>query len=180
MKIYTKTGDAGETSLIGGERVRKDHRRIEAYGTVDELNSHLGVVRATWPQGAIDAQLNEVQCDLFEIGAFLATHAPNEKFHGAPEEHIEALEREIDRMDAELAPLKNFVLPGGSAPAATLHVARTVCRRAEREVVALGEPGDDMSRAIRYLNRLSDYLFVAARYANRRLEVADVPWIRGA
>ncbi|MBI2213468.1 MAG: cob(I)yrinic acid a,c-diamide adenosyltransferase [Acidobacteria bacterium] len=176
MKIYTKTGDTGETSLLGGERVRKDHHRIEAYGTIDELNSHVGVVRAAWQDGAIDAELAAIQSDLFDIGALLASASPNEKFRGVAEPRIEVLERTIDRMESELAPLKNFVLPGGSPAAAAAHVARTVCRRSERMVVALGEPGDDTSRATRYLNRLSDFLFVAARYANHTAGVEDVPW----
>jgi len=176
MKIYTKTGDAGETSLLGGERVRKDHFRIEAYGTIDELNSHVGVVRAAWPGGEIDDELASIQSDLFEVGALLALAAPNEKFRGVREERIEALEHAIDRMESELAPLKNFVLPGGSPEASAIHVARTVCRRGERMVVALAEPGDDTSRATRYLNRLSDFFFVAARYANHVRGVGDVPW----
>lgn len=176
MKIYTKTGDEGETSLLGGERVRKDHHRIEAYGTIDELNSQLGVVRATWAGGPIDGELASIQSDLFEIGALLASAAPNERFRGVREERIEALERAIDQMESELAPLKNFVLPGGSPEAAAMHVARTVCRRGERSVVALGEPGEDTSRATRYLNRLSDFLFVASRYANHVRGVGDVPW----
>jgi cob(I)alamin adenosyltransferase len=176
MKIYTRTGDTGETSLLGGERVRKDHRRIEAYGTIDELNSQIGVVRAIWQGGAIDADLAAIQSDLFDIGALLASSAPNEKFRGVNEERIEALEQTIDRMEAELTPLKSFVLPGGSVEAAATHVARTVCRRSERMVVALGEPGDDTSRATRYLNRLADFLFVAARYANHAKGVDDVPW----
>jgi cob(I)alamin adenosyltransferase len=176
MKIYTKTGDAGETSLLGGERVRKDHHRIEAYGTIDELNSHIGVIRAAWQGGPIDDELAAIQSDLFDIGALLASAAPNEKFRGVREERIEALEQTIDRMEAVLAPLKNFVLPGGSLEASTAHVARTVCRRSERMVVALGEPGEDTSRATRYLNRLSDFLFVAARFANHEKGVEDVPW----
>jgi cob(I)alamin adenosyltransferase len=176
MKIYTKTGDAGETSLLGGERVRKDHHRIEAYGTIDELNSQIGVVRAAWQEGPIDADLAAIQSDLFDIGALLASAAPNEKFRGVAEPRIEALEQAIDRMESELAPLRSFVLPGGSPEAAATHVARTVCRRSERMVVALGEPGDDTSRATRYLNRLSDFLFVASRYANHTRGVEDVPW----
>ena len=176
MKIYTKTGDAGETSLLGGERVRKDHDRIEAYGTVDELNSHVGVVRAAWQGGPIDADLAAIQSDLFDIGALLASATPNERFRGVGDDRIAALERLIDRMESELAPLKNFVLPGGSAEAAATHVARTVCRRVERMVVALGDPSEDAHRAIRYLNRLSDLLFVAARYANHCRGVGDVPW----
>ncbi len=176
MKIYTKTGDTGETSLLGGERVRKDHHRIEAYGTIDELNSHVGVVRAGWIGGPIDAELAAIQSDLFDIGALLASAVPNEQFCGVREARIEALERAIDTMEAELAPLKNFVLPGGSPDAAAMHVARTVCRRSERMVVALGEPGEDTSRATRYLNRLSDFLFVAARYANHVRSIDDVAW----
>lgn len=176
MKIYTKTGDAGETSLLGGERVRKDHHRIEAYGTIDELNSQVGVIRAAWPGGPIDADLAAIQSDLFDVGALLSSAAPNEKFRGVREDRIEALEKVIDRMESELAPLKNFVLPGGSVEASAAHVARTVCRRAERMVVALGEPGEDTSRATRYLNRLSDFLFVAARYANHSKGVGDVLW----
>lgn len=179
MKIYTKTGDAGETSLLGGTRVRKDHKRIEAYGTVDELNSAIGVARVAWPAGPIDDELGRVQSDLFDLGAFLATIAPNEKFPAPPEARIEALEAAIDRMEEALPPLTAFILPGGSPASAALHVARTVCRRAERLVVSLEELGDDMSRALQYLNRLADYLFVAARYANLKAGVADVAWKRG-
>ncbi len=144
MKIYTRTGDAGETSLFGGSRVAKDDPRIEAYGTVDELSSFIGVARAAWPEGRIDDELARVQSDLFDIGAQLA------------------------------APGSSFILPGGSVPASHLHVARTVCRRAERRVVSLQ---DDATRTtVVYLNRLSDFLFVAARYANLKHGVADVPW----
>jgi cob(I)alamin adenosyltransferase len=178
MKIYTKTGDEGETSLLGGERVRKDNPRIDAYGTIDELNSVIGVSRAVWKSGPIDSELGQVQRDLFDIGAFLATVAHSDRFPSVPEERIGALEQSIDRMEAELSPLKNFILPGGSHAAATLHVARTVCRRAERVIVALHEASDEMARTIRYLNRLSDHLFVAARYANAKLGTADVAWMR--
>jgi cob(I)alamin adenosyltransferase len=178
VKIYTKTGDAGETSLLGGARVRKDHRRIDAYGTVDELNSSIGLARAVWRECPVDAELDRIQADLFEIGAFLATIAPNEMFRGPAEERIEDLERAIDEMEAELEPLKTFILPGGSHAAAALHVSRTVCRRAERLVVSLEELSDDMSRALQYLNRLADYLFVAARYANLKDGVPDVAWKR--
>lgn len=179
MKIYTKTGDAGETSLLGGTRVRKDHKRIEAYGTVDELNSAIGMARAAWPGGAIDDELGRIQADLFDLGAFLATIVPNEMFRGPEDARIEALESAIDRMEGELEPLKTFILPGGSPSSAALHVARTVCRRAERLVVSLEELSDEMSRALQYLNRLADYLFVAARYANRSAGVGDVAWKRG-
>lgn len=173
MKIYTRTGDRGETSLFGGARVPKNDPRIEAYGTVDELNSCLGVVLAV----EADAQLLEVQRDLFEIGAHLASPGTS-RFTGVEAPRIEALERGIDAMEAELAPLKSFILPGGTLAAAQLHVARTVCRRAERLVVALHDDDPATLSSITYLNRLSDYLFVAARYANRRHGVEDVPWTR--
>ena len=171
MKIYTRTGDSGETSLFGGTRVAKNDLRIEAYGTVDELNSFIGVARASWPSSPMDSQLQKVQGDLFDIGAYLA--APDsDRFKSVAQSRIDELEKEIDRMEAELAPLKNFILPGGSPAASHLHVARTVCRRAERIVVALG----NSSTTLAYLNRLADYLFVAARYANKRHGVADTPW----
>ena len=173
MKIYTRTGDRGETSLFGGARVPKNDPRIEAYGTVDELNSYLGVVLAIAP----DAQLLEVQRDLFEIGAHLASPGTS-RFTGVEAARIEALERGIDSMEGELAPLKSFILPGGTLAAAQLHVARTVCRRAERLVVALHDDDSATESSITYLNRLSDYLFVAARYANHKAGVADVPWTR--
>jgi cob(I)alamin adenosyltransferase len=173
VKIYTRTGDRGETSLFGGARVPKNDPRIDAYGTVDELNSHLGVVLATEP----DAQLLAVQRDLFEIGAHLASPGTS-RFAGVEAARIEALENGIDAMERELAPLKSFILPGGTAAAAQLHVARTVCRRAERLVVALQDDHPATQSSIAYLNRLSDYLFVAARYANHKRGVEDVPWTR--
>ena len=173
MKIYTRTGDSGETSLFGGTRVSKKDLRIEAYGTIDELNSCIGVARATWPSSPIDAQLASVQADLFDIGAYLA--APDsDRFQSVPASRIEDLERDIDRMEDTLAPLKTFILPGGSLAASHLHIARTVCRRSERLVVALG----DTSTTLAYLNRLADYLFVAARLANKHHGVADTPWRR--
>jgi cob(I)alamin adenosyltransferase len=173
MKIYTRTGDSGETSLFGGSRVAKDDPRIEAYGTIDELNSAIGVVRASWPSSPIDKQLNAIQSDLFDIGAHLAAPG-NDRFAGVEPRRIEELERAIDAMESELQPLTNFIIPGGSLAAAQLHVARTVCRRAERRVVTL----EDNPATVAYLNRLSDYLFVAARYANRGLGVPDTPWLR--
>jgi cob(I)alamin adenosyltransferase len=173
VKIYTRTGDSGETSLFGGARVSKSDRRIEAYGTLDELNSFVGVARTSWPDSPIDRELDVVQRDLFEIGAQLA--APGQpRFSGVSSSRIADLEQAIDRMEGELAPLTNFILPGGSLPAAYLHVARTVCRRAERLVVALGDAALDTTLV--YLNRLSDYLFVAARFANKRLGASDVVW----
>lgn len=177
MKIYTRTGDAGETSLFGGARVPKNDARIEAYGTVDELNSFLGVARAAWPASPVDAQLAAAQSDLFEIGAHLASPGTS-RFPGVDVARIEELEHGIDAMEAELAPLKSFILPGGSLAASQLHIARVVCRRAERLVVALGDESAATKSSIAYLNRLSDYLFVAARFANHRFGVDDVPWSR--
>ena len=171
MKIYTRTGDSGETSLFGGRRVAKNDLRIEAYGTIDELNAFIGASRASWPNSPIDAELETVQSDLFDAGAYLA--APDsDRFKSVPASRIEDLERAIDAMEVQLEPLKNFILPGGSIPASQLHIARTVCRRAERLLVALG----DQSTTLAYLNRLADYLFVAARFANLRHGIGDAPW----
>ena len=168
MKIYTRTGDTGQTSLFGGSRVRKDDPRIEAYGTVDELNAFIGIARASWPDSPLDAELSDIQCDLFDLGAHLASPG-SDRFLGVPELRTAELERGIDRMEDELETLKSFILPGGSIPAANLHAARTICRRAERLVAALDED-------VVYLNRLADFLFVAARFANKELKVEDVPW----
>ncbi len=173
MKIYTRTGDKGETSLFGGTRIAKNDLRIEAYGTIDELNSFIGVARASWSSSPIDSELQQVQSDLFDIGAYLA--APDsDRFPGVPASRIDDIEHAIDRMEAELKPLSTFILPGGSLAASHLHVARTVCRRAERLIVAL----EDKSTTLAYLNRLADYLFVAARFANACDGVADVAWSR--
>ncbi|NBW97014.1 MAG: cob(I)yrinic acid a,c-diamide adenosyltransferase [Planctomycetia bacterium] len=176
MKIYTKTGDAGETGLFGGPRVRKDHARIEAFGTVDELNSHLGLVR-TFPGAApFDELLRRIQGELFDLGAELAT--PGDAAERIGMELVDAIESAIDHYEGELEPLKCFVLPTGTPTAAALHVARTVCRRAERRVVGLAAQLDTVipSNAIEYLNRLGDLLFVLARVANKRENVADDPW----
>ncbi len=170
VKIYTKTGDKGETSLFGGVRVPKDDPRIEAYGTVDELSSFLGVARASWPSSPLDAEFGRIQSDLFDIGAHLAAPGSS-RFPGADPARVAELETSIDAMEGELAPLRNFILPGGCVAAGHLHVARTVCRRAERLVVALREES-----SVVYLNRLSDFLFVAARYANLRHGVDDIVW----
>ena len=177
MKIYTRTGDRGETSLFGGARVAKSDPRIEAYGTVDELSSFIGVARASWPSSSVDDQLHQAQIDLFEIGAHLASPGTS-RFPGVETSRIEELEHAIDAMESELAPLTSFILPAGSQAAAHLHVARTVCRRAERLVVALQDESDATKSTIAYLNRLSDYLFVAARFANAKHGVGDVPWKR--
>jgi cob(I)alamin adenosyltransferase len=179
MKIYTKTGDQGETGLYGGGRVRKDAPRIEAYGTVDELNAVLGLVRAESPPPDIDLLLAAVQNDLFDLGAELATLDPaakNVAAVGPPQ--ITALEQAIDRFDQQLAPLRQFILPGGAKAAAALHVARTVCRRAERRVIRMSScEGEPISQqVVIYLNRLSDLLFVLARAANAAAGKADVAW----
>jgi cob(I)alamin adenosyltransferase len=181
MKIYTKTGDTGQTALFGGARVSKSHPRVEAYGDVDELNATLGVVLATEPLPRIDLVIAPVQHDLFAIGALLAT-PDREKMQRHLEKaniddaRIVALERAIDDGDEELEPLKAFVMPGGTPKAAALHVARTVCRRAERRVVDLAAETEIPAIVIIYLNRLSDLLFTLARVANKRGGSAEVTW----
>lgn len=175
MKIYTRTGDAGETSLLGNRRVPKNDARVEAYGTVDELSSFIGIAHAHWLESPIAEQLHQIQADLFEIGSQLASVEDSRPFESMAESRIAALEQSIDQMEETLEPLRNFVFPGGSPPAAHLHVARTVCRRAERCVISIDDP-ERHSAAIRYLNRLSDFLFVAARFANREMDVPDIPW----
>ena len=177
MKIYTRTGDHGETSLFGGKRVAKNDPRIEAYGTVDELSSFLGLARASELPADVDAEIAKIQSDLFEIGAHLASPGIS-RFPGADAQRITDLEKAIDTMESELPVLTTFILPGGTQAAAHLHVARTICRRAERCVVALGDDSEATQSTIRYLNRLSDYLFVAARFTNLRQGGADVPWTK--
>lgn len=178
-RIYTKTGDDGTTGLFGGNRVAKDSLRIEAYGTVDELNAILGVaLAANMPQGLIN-ELTDVSSTLFTLGADLATPLDPPPSFAIPRitgEHIMELERRIDRHDEALEPLKVFILPGGTPAAAALHQARTVCRRAERAAVALARTEDVGPHVVTYLNRLSDYLFTVARRANKLAGFADVPW----
>ncbi len=178
MKIYTKTGDRGQTGLFGGARVSKATARVRAYGDVDELNSVLGVARAGGVPTPVDAVLSIVQSELFDVGAELAT-APGRSAQGfAPidERAIERLERAIDEAVAALPPLKSFILPGGCLGAAQLHVARTVCRRAERSVVALADDEVVRDTLVVYLNRLSDLLFVLARLTNQEAGCPDVEW----
>lgn len=178
MKIYTKTGDSGETGLFAGARVAKDHVRIEAYGTVDELNACLGVARAARPPVDVDDVLERVQHELFALGAELATPDPAANgLQWANDAVCEGLEREIDRFEALLPPLRQFILPGGEPSAAAIHQARAVCRRAERCVVTLRREDAGVSEhTVIYLNRLGDLLFVLARAANRLLGVDDVAW----
>jgi cob(I)alamin adenosyltransferase len=179
MKIYTKTGDQGVTGLLGKGRVRKDDVRIEAYGTIDELNAALGLARAHGLDVAADGLVAQLQDDLFVVGSALADPAPSGPFyHAIGEQHITRLETTIDALEAELSPLSHFILPGGTLPAAQLHLARAVCRRAERLTVKLAhQPGENVSSAaIIYLNRLSDLLFVLARAVNRRAGLADIIW----
>lgn len=182
MKIYTKTGDAGDTGLFGGGRVPKSHPRVEAYGDVDELNATIGVARAAGvPDEQIDALLLRVQQDLFAIGALLATpdrdrmrmHLDKAK---VDQERIAELERAIDAADKELEPLRSFILPGGSPKAAALHVARTVCRRAERRIVDITAEMEIPPLVVVYLNRLSDVLFTLARLANKRTSTEETTW----
>jgi len=178
MKIYTKTGDKGKTSLFGGDRVSKDTDRIEAYGCVDELNSHIGVVRSLSPPAEVDRILEQVQQQLFVLGADLATPRIRGKVQTMRVEsrHVEFLERTIDHLDARLPALEQFILPSGSHTATELHVARTVCRRAERRLVQLSRKKEIGTTPIVYINRLSDLLFVLARYANSVEGGKEVLW----
>lgn len=180
-RIYTRTGDKGQTSLFGGGKVRKSHPRVAAYGDVDELNSAIGVARATAPTDLSDALLESIQRDLFSIGGHLATPDP-EKVRAAlakaelQHDQVARFEQAIDAADEELAPLRAFILPGGTPKAAAFHMARTVCRRAERSVVELAATDDVPAEFLVYLNRLSDLLFTMARLANHRAGVGDVTW----
>ena len=179
MKIYTKAGDAGMTGLLGPGRFAKDATRIEAYGAVDELNATVGVARAAGPDPDADARLARVQADLFVVGSALADPDPSGPFHHAVKaEHATTLEGWIDELEATLEPLRQFILPGGAAAAASIHLARTVCRRAERMAVRLAHQPDESvpAEVIVYLNRLSDFLFVLARAVNHRAGIADIPW----
>ena len=177
FKIYTKTGDKGETALFGGRRLPKSHLRIDAYGTVDELNAFIGLVRDGVAGEKERAVLYEIQNRLFTVGANLASDP--EKAPAIPDlraEDITLLEKEIDRMDEELPVLKNFILPGGHSLVSQAHVARCVCRRAERLVVAVGQEHQVPEIILQYLNRLSDYLFVLSRYLGHQLGVEEIIW----
>lgn len=183
MKIYTKTGDDGTTALARGGRVKKNSARVTAYGSIDELNSHIGWVRAQgftyWPEEI----LRQIQNDLFIIGSDLASPPEETK---PDDKHIvrlesgaeEVLEEFIDVMEQELEPLKQFILPGGSMQASALHVARSVCRRAERDILTLAELETVSTVIVKYVNRLSDLLFVMARHINHQMGMPDVPWVK--
>ena len=178
MKIYTRTGDTGETSLFSGDRARKNDPRVDAYGEVDELNAWLGLARASSLDATVSAEIVAIQRDLFAVGAQLAD--PGDKL--APrvtkavigDDHILRLEQLIDRLEEHLPPLRRFILAGGTPAGAALHVARTVCRRAERRIVGLDPPVDPV--LLRYLNRLSDLLFVLARLVNHRSGAPEIEW----
>lgn len=182
MKIYTKTGDKGTTALLGGVRVSKAHQRLEAYGTVDELNSYIGLLCDQEVNSSRQDLLRRIQDRLFTIGSNLAT-SPTKEVRDLPdleEEDIRLLEQSIDGMEEDLPPLKSFILPGGHQAVSFCHIARTVCRRAERNVVALNEHEEVGEIIIRYLNRLSDHLFVLARKMSQELGSQEVSWKPGS
>ncbi len=177
MKIYTKTGDAGQTSLFGGVRTQKNDPRIEAYGTVDELNSILGIVLSFKTTDRGNSILNEIQQNLFVVGADLATpEGKKERIERVGEKEIEWLEARIDELQAGLPELKSFILPGGSKSGSYLHLARTVCRRAERAIVSCREKEAVSDHLLIYMNRLSDLLFVLARHENHQQGIEETPW----
>jgi cob(I)alamin adenosyltransferase len=182
-KVYTKRGDKGETSLGGGQRVRKDTLRVQVYGTVDELNSQIGVALAVGLCEKLTSSLTRIQNELFDLGSDLCFLEADKAKYSLPQielVHVARLETLIDEMSNELEPLKNFILPGGSLGAAQLHVARTICRRAEREATTLTSEEGIGEFVLPYLNRLSDTLFVMARYENLQQAVAEPLWQPGA
>ncbi len=178
MKIYTKTGDKGQTSLIGGTRVPKQHVRIEAYGTVDELNSWIGLIRDQPAAAHSSKILIEIQDRLFTIGSSLAADPEKSKMKipDLKEEDVLLLEQEMDKMNESLPEMKSFVLPGGHTAVSYCHIARCVCRRAERATLRLSETGFVADLVIKYLNRLSDYLFVLSRLFSQELKATEIPW----
>jgi cob(I)alamin adenosyltransferase len=178
MKIYTKTGDKGKTSLIGGKRVSKYHQRIEAYGTIDELMSYIGLIRDQEIDTDSKAILIEIQDRLMTCASVLATDSEDGtvKIPEIKEQDIEFLEKEIDRLDAELPPLRQFVLPGGHTVVSYCHIARTVCRRSERIIIKLSEEFFVPELIIKYINRLSDFLFVLSRKFSKDFNIKEIPW----
>lgn len=178
MKIYTKTGDNGNTALLGGERVMKSNKRIEAYGTIDELNAHLGLLRDYGVPDKVRDRILQIQNELFNIGSYLACEVDPDKFRliRITEQQIQRLEAEIDEMDSVLPRLKNFILPGGNIQVSQSHIARCICRRAERRVVALIRDIPLDLHVLKYLNRLSDYFFVLARYLGMANGAQELIW----
>jgi cob(I)alamin adenosyltransferase len=177
MKIYTKTGDSGMTGLFGGKRISKDDARIEAYGTLDELNSFLGFLNIGFSENKYNTVLFDVQNRLFDIGSHLASDPEKHVLpSGITSEDISELERFMDDMDAELPPLKNFILPGGHVIVAQAHICRTICRRAERRVVTLQQYSEIDPMIVMYLNRLSDFLFILARFLAKKSGVEELKW----
>jgi cob(I)alamin adenosyltransferase len=174
MKIYTRTGDDGQTSLWGGQRVAKDSLRVAAYGTVDELNALLGVARSSVPDAKLYNALARIQNELFVVGADLATPGETTRIDRIGEHNVTRLEKEIDDFEGELEPLRQFILPGGTSAASYLHLARTICRRAEREIVKLAADETINQLVLHYINRLSDWLFVTARLANAHAGMPDM------
>lgn len=177
--VYTKTGDKGTTSLIGGTRIAKNHDRLEAYGTVDELNTHLGMIRSFDIDDRCNSFLISIQNHLFTIGAYLATDSNNSDLRSrlnTNENTIDVLENEMDWLESGLEPLTQFLLPGGHPTVSACHIARTVCRRAERRTITVSEENNGDNYVIRYLNRLSDYLFVLSRYQANRVNLQEIPW----
>jgi cob(I)alamin adenosyltransferase len=180
FKIYTKTGDDGTTGLVGGNRVKKSSLRLDAYGTVDELNAHMGMLNAKIQQEEIRSLLLEIQNKLFVIGSKLASDEKGKQITNTLDcsgKDIEKLEKAIDAYEEELAPLQHFILPGGSEQVSQCHIARTVCRRAERLTVQLAEETEVESIIIQYLNRLSDFLFVLSRKVAKDQGVSEIPWV---
>ena len=182
MKIYTKTGDQGQTSLVGGQRVSKTCERLESYGTIDELSSHIGILITYCEQPADRAFLLSVQSTLFVVGGYLATDNTQREVRPGnivTDEMVSAIEEEIDQLQTLVPPLRLFILPGGTRGAALAHVCRTVCRRAEREILRLVESGAEVdSHVTSYINRLSDYFFVLARKLNADAGIEDIVWTR--
>lgn len=179
MKVYTKTGDKGKTSLFGGKRVPKSNQQIEAYGTIDELNSWMGLIRDLSVNESEKQIIVGIQNNLFNIGSYLATSAEKLDTAKLPALHnniIEELEQQMDEMDQELPEIRAFVLPGGHINVSYIHIARTVCRRAERLVVCLESDVEQINFSQRYLNRLSDYLFVLSRYWTKQNNAEEIPW----
>lgn len=179
MKVYTKTGDLGETSLFGGTRVKKNHLRLESYGSLDELNSHIGLLADSLDDNSICVFLRKIQARIFDLGAELANEKKSKasKVPTIKEQYITELEVAIDQMQTVLPPMKYFILPGGHITSSYAHIARTVCRRCERLIISLSETSEIDPMVLKYINRLSDYLFVLARYVLKTSGKAEIPWV---